>query len=171
MTENTKAEGRRKRVQRLQRDNTHHTHHSVTQHSSNSAEQHTPPHFLTHNKHHITQREKGDWTIRKGVGQRKMPDPIRRQGITTHTTPRHSIRPQDKRQGGHQHTDGGHQHTAALHSPCHPTIHYATPPSTTAPPSTTTRGERTEDTPPHEQHRHTLTTRTPHARQWNSSMT
>ena len=123
MTENTKAEGRRKRVQRLQRDNTHHTHHSVTQHSSNSAEQHTPPHFLTHNKHHITQREKGDWTIRKGVGQRKMPDPIRRQGITTHTTPRHSIRPQDKRQGGHQHTDGGHQHTAALHSPCHPTIH------------------------------------------------
>ena len=35
-----------------------------------------------------------------------MPDPIQRRGITTHTTPRYSIGPQGKRQGGRQHTDG-----------------------------------------------------------------
>lgn len=55
-----------------------------------------------------------------------MPDPIRRQGITTHATPRHSTGPQGKQQGGRQHTDGdanirrGVSNTAALHSLCHP---------------------------------------------------
>nr|DAK24058.1 MAG TPA: hypothetical protein [Caudoviricetes sp.] len=65
-----------------------------------------------------------------------MPDPIRRQDITAHTTPRHSTGPQDKQQGGHQHTDGGHRtqdwepvtlppftHHATHHPLCHPTIH------------------------------------------------
>lgn len=50
-----------------------------------------------------------------------------------------------------------------------PTIHDGTPPSTTAPPSTNVRGERTEDTPPHEHHRHTPTTHTPHTRAENSA--
>lgn len=83
-------------------------------------------------------------------------DPIQRQGITAHTTPRHSIGPQGKRQGETStHGQGadirrGVSNTAALPSSCHP-------PSMTAPPSITTRGERTEDTPPHEHHRHTPT--------------
>lgn len=42
-----------------------------------------------------------------------------------------------------------------------PTIRYATPPSTMAPPTIHDEGGWTEDTPPHEQHRHTLTTHTP----------
>ena len=55
-----------------------------------------------------------------------MPDPIRRRGTTAHTAPRHSTRPQGKRQGGRQHTDGdavirrGVSNTTALHSSCHP---------------------------------------------------
>lgn len=90
----------------------------------------------------------------RGSRTMQVPDPIRRQGITTHTTPRHSIGPQvnDKRDApthrrGTPTFDGEASSTAALHSPCHP-------PSTTAPHHPRRGGEQTEDTPPHEQHRH-----------------
>lgn len=102
-----------------------------------------------------TQSEHGDNT---GTTHNQHTPPFNKAtGQTTRGTPTH-------RQGTPT-FDGEASNTAALQSPCHPTIHYATPPSMMAPPSTTTRGERTEDTPPHEHHRHTLTTRTPHTQQ------
>ena len=65
--------------------------------------------------------------MQRGVEQCKVPDPIQRQGITTHTTPaiQQGHRLNDKR--GRQHADGGRQHSTgmpatqhpALHSPCH----------------------------------------------------
>ena len=89
-----------------------------------------------------------------------MPDLIRRQGITAHTTPaiqwdRHA----NGRGTPHTRWVGQRHCRPSLTMP--PTIRYAAPPSTMAPPTTTTRGERTEDTPPHEQHRHALTHITP----------
>lgn len=45
-----------------------------------------PPYFPTHNKHGNT-RQKRDGDNTRGAGQCKVPDPIRRQGITAHTTP------------------------------------------------------------------------------------
>ena len=154
---------------------------------------HRPPVLRTQHSNTATRRRSGQHDTRecdtRGTGQYEVPDLTRRQGTllkrtgTTrdrgtaqhHTAPRHSTRPPCKRQGGRQHTDGDtdiqrvcQQHyRPSLTMP--PTIRYATPPSTTAPPTTTTRGERTEDTPPHEHHRHTLTTHTPHTRQWNST--
>lgn len=95
------------------------------------------------------------------------PNPNTGQHSTHHT--RHSIGPQGERQGGRQHTDGGHHtqdgeasNTAALPSPCHPPS--AMPPTIHDSPTLhrDEEGEQTEDTPPHEQHRHTLTTHTPH---------
>lgn len=121
-----------------------------------------------------TQDRRGTGTIQEGQeqceGERTIqgakPNPNTGQHSTPHS--RHSIRPQDKRQGEGRHTNGDADirreasNTAALHSPCHP-------PSTTAPhhprrphPPPRRGGGQTEDTPPHEQHRHTLTTHTPH---------
>lgn len=63
--------------------------------------------------------------------------------------------------GGHPHTDGRVSTTApALQRHATPPRH-ATHHPTIAPPTTTTRGELTEDTPLHEQYRHALTTHTP----------
>lgn len=84
-----------------------------------------------------------------------------RQGDNTpHTPPRHSTGPPRKRKGDTAHKTG----SPATQPPFthHATHHHnGTPPSATAPPSTNVRGEQTEDTPPHEHHRHTLTTHTP----------
>lgn len=127
-----------------------------------------PPHFPTHNKHSNTRQKrngndtKGTDNVKGGgTMQGARPNPNTGQHTTHHS--RHSTGPQGKRQGGYQHTDGdtdirrGVSNTTALphHTTHHPPCH---PPSTT-------RGERTEDTPPHEHHRHTSTTHTPHTRQ------
>ena len=85
---------------------------------------------------------------------------------TTHTHhSRHSTGPLSKRKGDTTRKTGDTAQHSRPSLTMPPTIRYAAPPSTMAPPSTTTRGERTEDTPPHEQHRHTPTTHTPHTRQ------
>lgn len=154
--EHKKGEGRREEKRRGEEKDT--TIHNETTHTpqcaqhSSSTEQHTPPHFPTHNKHDNTRQKKNendtretDNVKRSGTMQGARPNP--NTGITAHTTPRHSIGPQSKRQGGRQHTEGGRQHTttppsfngttkqtegghhtqdgedsntAALHSPCHP---------------------------------------------------
>lgn len=82
---------------------------------------------------------------------------------------RHSTGPPNKRKGNADNRREGQHNSTRPSLTMPPTIRYATPPSTMAPPSTTTRGGQTEDTPPHEQHRHALTTHTPHTRQWNSA--
>lgn len=74
--------------------------------------------------------------------------------------------------GTTQHTplppfNGTTTHKTGMPATLPPFPHHAThhhndaPPSTMAPPTTTVRGEWTEDTPPHERRRHALTTRTP----------
>lgn len=74
--------------------------------------------------------------------------------------PRHSTGPQGKQKGDTTHKTGRSAtqppftHHATHHPLCHPTIHDGTPPSTT-------RGERTEETPPHEHRRQTHTHTTP----------
>lgn len=89
-----------------------------------------------------------------------------RQGNNTTHHPRHSTGPPRKQKGDTTHKTGTpafdgesitlppFPHHATHHPLCHP-------PSTTAPPTTTVRGERTEDTPPHKQHTETHTTHTP----------
>lgn len=95
------------------------------------------------------------------------------QHSTHHTPPFNGTTTQTG--GGHRTQDGGRHHLTGRPATQPPFTHHAThhplchPPSTMAPPTTTTRGEQTEDTPPHEHHRHTLTTHTPHTRQWNSA--
>lgn len=129
---------------------------------------HYPPHLaLHHATTHKTEEERdntrGDRTTRKRQEQREGEDPIRTRGQHTTHHPRHSTGPQDKRQGGRQtHRRGtptfDGESVTLPPFPHHATHHRnGTPPSTMALPSTTTRGERTEDTPPHEHHRHTLT--------------
>lgn len=83
---------------------------------------------------------------------------------TQHTPPAIQRDHHTNRKGAPCTRRGGRQHSRpSLTMP--PTIRYATPPSTTAPPTANVRGEHTEDTPPHEHHRHTPTTRTPRTRQ------
>ena len=123
----------------------------------------SPP---THHRYFTQQHEEGeerDDTKGAGTTQRrgdtaKRTGTVQDKGTRTHQHTRPSTRPPRKLQGGHQHTDGDVSNTTALPSQCHP-------PSTMPPPTTTVRGEQTKDTPPHEQHRHTLTTHTPHTRQ------
>lgn len=94
--------------------------------------------------------------------------PNPKTGITTTHHSRHSTRPLSKRKGdttrktGRPATQPLFTHYATHHPLCHP-------PFTMPPPSTTKRGEWTEDTPPHEQHRHTLTPSTPQQDQTGSS--
>ena len=77
----------------------------------------------------MTENTKGDWAIREGVGQCKVPDSIRRQGITAHTTPRHSTGPPSKPKGDTTHKTGRpatqppFTHHATHHPLCRPTIH------------------------------------------------
>ena len=109
------------------------THHSVARHSSNSAEQHTSPHFPTHNKHDTTQTQEGSEDNVKGNRTTRRHQPKDR--ASQHTPSRHSRGPQGKRQGGRQHTDGDADirresvtqppfpHHATHHPLCHPTIH------------------------------------------------
>lgn len=110
-------------------------------------------------RHHTNERENG--TMREGGGRRqyKGDRTTRGDNTTTHTPPFNGTTTQTE--GGHHAQDGEASNTAALHSPCHP------PP--TMPPTTHNdptlhhdEGERTEDTPPHKRHKHTLTTHTPH---------
>lgn len=110
---------------------------------------------------------KGDWTMRSAGSNPKTGNTTKKTGTTQdkgeqHSThhSRHSTGPPRKRKGDSTHKTGRPttQPPFTHHATHHPLCH---PPSTTAPPTTTTRGEQTEDTPPHEHHRHTLTTHTP----------
>ena len=106
-----------------------------------------------------TQRGRGEQDDTRTTRQCEGNRTIRRcrtqsQDRGQHTPPRHSAGPLSKRKGDTTHKTG----RPATQPPF---THYAAPPSTMAPPSTTVRGEHAEDTPPHEQHRHALTTHTP----------
>ena len=103
---------------------------------------------------------KGGKTTREGVGQCEEDGDNTRRG-TTHTTAPAIQRDHHTNGRGTPHTRRGRQQHSRPSLTMPPTIRYATHPSAMAPPSTTVRGERTEDTPPHEHHRHTLTTHTP----------
>lgn len=100
------------------------------------------------------QNKKGE-TIQEGREQCERGEPNPKIGHHSTYCSRHSIEPQDKQQGGRQHTDGGSRHSTGSqqhHRPSltmPPTIHNGTPPSTTAPPSTTTRGGNTQRIPHH----------------------
>lgn len=126
------------------------------------------PAFLPHTNHHrystMTQPCHKDTpqtnnavtadTLKGGTMQErtrrcKVPDSIRRRGTTTH--PRHSMRPPRKLKGDANTQTEASTTAPALHSPRHPPRH-ATHHPTIAPPTTTTRGEWTEDTPPHKDH-------------------
>ena len=98
-----------------------------------------------------------------------MPDPIRTRTSQHTPPPPFNTATEQTRRGTNIHkrrtliSDGGVSVTPpALPLTMPPTTTTHAPPSTTAPPTTTTRGGKTEDTPLHEQHRHTLTTHTPH---------
>lgn len=147
----------------------------IAEHSSHTPPfiTHTTTHTVTDSTHHRaspppTHKTKEETTAiqerqdnARGAGQYKAPDP-HIDGTPQHT-PHPAIQQDHMANGrGTPHTRrGGQQHSRpSLTMP--PTIHHATPPSTMAPPTTTTRGEHTEDTPPHEHHRHTPTTHTPH---------
>lgn len=147
-------------------------HNETTHDSSNTTVLHstTRRQYRTHHRTSppTTRNRRGNRTTEKGTKQHEG-TPTQRRG--TALLPRPAI------QHGHRANERGgidiHERgtptldgraTAITPRPsslCHP-LCYGTPPSTMAPPSTTVRGERTEDTPPHEQHRHTPTTRTPH---------
>ena len=67
-------------------------------------------------------------TMQRGAGQYRVPDPTRRRGITTRTTPAIQRDHHANKRGAPTHGRGV-SNTAALHlpchptSPCHPTIH------------------------------------------------
>lgn len=153
MTANTKTEEGRGEREKDNRCNE--TSHAPPTARHNRHTHHRTSQLTTHNR-------RGNRTTQGEQGSMKAHQP--RRGCHFTPAPRHSTRPPSERRGDANTPTGdtdirrGVSNTAALHSPCHP-------PSTTAPPSTTVRGERTEDTPPHEQHRHTPTTHTPHTRQ------
>lgn len=165
-------------------DSRHHTPFRPTQPSplfhkdtTLSQRHHTKPtHCDSEHKRWSGGKEERGETTQKGQNNTRGARTIRKGGLNPNTgqhspRPRHSTGPSRNRKGGHQHADGdadiqrGVSNTAA--------------PSLTTPPTTTTAphhprwphppprrgGERTEDTPPHEQHRHTHRTRTPHTRQ------
>lgn len=108
----------------------------------------------------------------QGAGSNpKTGNTMKRTG-TTQTRGQHNITPSPpfnrtttQTEGGHHTQDGETSNTADLHSPYHPPS--AMPPHHPRWPHPPPRrgGERTEDTPPHEHHRHTPTTHTPHTRQ------
>ena len=161
----------------------HHTHTTEMHTTTRDNTTHTPPSRSPHTPQHSNTKKKRtarhEGTQCKGNRtQCKVPDLIRRQGTLRREQGQHKARGQHnstplppfnrtttQTEGGHHAQDREASNTAALPPPCHPTIHNGTPPSTMAPPTTNVRGEWTEDTPPHEHHRHTLTTHTPHTRQ------
>lgn len=151
---------------RVMQDRTHTTH---TAHTMPPLDHTTALPHPQQTRHHTNGRENRDNTT--GTRQREegrtiqgVPDPTRDRGTTRDHHSRHSTGPPHTRRGTPTRRRGVQQHSRpSLTMP--PTIRYAAPPSTMAPPTTNVRGEQTEDTPPHEQHRHTLTTHTPHTRQ------
>lgn len=188
MTANTKRGGRRKeRDTTIHNETTTHppphtplfiTHTTTAQHKAVTmlrTPQYNPAHCKDSTptalprpqqtrRHTKRKREQGN-TRRTGT-MRGVPAPIQRQGHhATHRAPPFN-RTTTQTEGGRQHTDGDTAHKTGRPATQPPFTHHAThhplchPPSTTAPPTTTTRGERTEDTPPHEHHTHTLTTHT-----------
>ena len=137
-----------------QQDNTHTTLKHTPQHiksrqrtvdTTRPSTQHKPS-PLFHNDTTLSQRHgtkstmlrQGTQTVDRRRGEERRSNargtrqcegeyPIRTRGQHTTTTPRHSIGPQGKRQGGtptrrrgRQHADGETGSTAALPSPCHP---------------------------------------------------
>ena len=73
--------------------------------------------------------QEGARQYKRGQEQCEGEDPIRTRG-STHTTPRHSIGPQGKRQGGTPTRRRGHQHSTGSQQHCRPSL--------TMPPTTTT---------------------------------
>ena len=76
-----------------------------------------------------TKGEGGGWTIREGVAQYKMPDPIRRAEHHSTQHSRHSTGPPCEQKGDTTHKTGRpatrppFTHHATHHPLCHPTIH------------------------------------------------
>lgn len=139
-------------------------------------------HHTQHTQHKGSKTTQGEQNNTRGSKtvqgeQNSMKARQPKTGDITHTTPRHSTRSPSERKRGRQHSrEGdanarreGHHHHA-------PPFNTMPPTTTTRPhhprwphPPSTTRGERTEDTPPHEQHRHTPTTHTPRHQAKNSA--
>lgn len=125
----------------------HHRHSTMTQSCHKNT---TPNQQCCDSKHKGRGNARGSETMQ---GARPSPN----TGITA-PHPRHSTRVTGQTKGDANTQTRG---TASQHPPfhCYATHHrYATPPSIVAPPTTTVRGERTEDTPPNEQHIGTRTT-------------
>ena len=135
--------GREEKEEDKQQDNTHHTETHTITHKELTADTTRPstPHnhhrysTMTHPCHEDTALNQqccdSKHKERRGTGQYDGVEQTRCQTQSEHGhhstyRPRHSIGPQSKRQGGHQHTGGdtnirrGISNTAALPSPCHP---------------------------------------------------
>ena len=138
-----------------------------TRHSSTHRPPHAPPPSRIASCHH-TQNKREARTTRGEQDNAKVPAPIRTRGITAHTT--------TAIQQGHQTNETGRRYkhegdttrrqggTPSQYPPFirHATPRrHATPPSAMPPPTTNVRGEQTQDTPPHKDHRQILITRTP----------